>query len=512
MALSILLLVLIVTLTIFYLWMKNQYSYWKKKNIPYIKPFPLIGSLKEILTMTSCPAEQLAAVCNDKSVKNHPAFGIYLLNRPILVIKDPALSKLILIKEFNKFSDRFASADPHGDPLAFNNLFFLKGAPWREMRTKVTPVFTSGKLKQMFPLIEEIGFELNEYLCRLTKDNKTSMQEIKEISALFGTDVIASVAFGMYANCLKDENSDFRRNGKPIFKWNTMRAYEFIVMFFFPQLVKLFRAKLFPTEATKFLVDSISFVMADRAKSRIPRNDLIDILVKIKETSEAEGEDLDKKKLIAQAAVFFAAGFETSSSIISFGLHELSRKPELQKRLREEIKESLLENDGKTSYESLNAMKYLDMVVLEVLRMYPPQPFLDRICTLPKGEEEFSLRPHIDLSIPHGMPVFFPLLALQRDPKFFPNPDEFDPERFSPENKPKIIPFSYMPFGVGPHNCIGERLGVFQSKMGIVNFLRSHYVEPCEKSHEKIKLDPKGLLLSAKGGIYVNLVRDSLIC
>ncbi|XP_055856026.1 uncharacterized protein LOC129919200 [Episyrphus balteatus] len=504
------LLVIIGLLTILYIWMKYQFSYWKRQNVAYVEPLPLIGNLKGMLSMTSSPAEQLADLYNHENVKDQPAFGAYMFNKPALIVRDPELAKTILIKEYNRFADRHASVD-HNDTLAYNNLFFIKSPYWKEMRTKVSPVFTTGKLKQMFPLIEEVGYELHNYVSRLTKDTKSSIQELKDISALYSTDVIASVAFGLNANSLKDPNSEFRRNGKPIFTWTPYKAIQFIFIFFVPALVKLLRIRVFSEEGSKFLRNSINFVMTDRKKSGIPRNDLIDILVEMKKTAETEGECVDTDKFVAQAAIFFTAGFETSSSVISFGLHELSRKPEVQKRLREEIKESLIKTGGKITYESLNEMEYLSMVVQEVLRMYPPQPFLDRKCTLDENEKEFSLKPHIDFNIPNGMGVFFPIFAMQRDPKYFPNPDEFDPERFSAENKPNIPTFSFLSFGVGPRACIGERLGLFQSKMGIVNFLRGHYVEPCDKSHTKMKLDPKGMLLSANGGVYVNLVRDPLL-
>lgn len=95
--------------------------------------------------------------------------------------------------------------------------------------------------------------------------------------------------------------------------------------------------------------------------------------------------------------------------------------------------------------------------------------------------------------------------------QFFPNPDQFDPERFAPSNKHNIVPYSYMPFGVGPHNCIGERFGWIQSKLGLFNILKNHFVKPSDRMPTKIEYSPKALFLQTEHGIYINMVRDPLV-
>lgn len=82
--------------------------------------------------------------------------------------------------------------------------------------------------------------------------------------------------------------------------------------------------------------------------------------------------------------------------------------------------------------------------------MYPPLSFLDREC-----DQEYTM-PDSGIKIDVGTPVIIPVIALHRDPQYFPNPDVFDPERFSDENADKIVPFTYLPFGEGPHGCIGK--------------------------------------------------------
>lgn len=94
--------------------------------------------------------------------------------------------------------------------------------------------------------------------------------------------------------------------------------------------------------------------------------------------------------------------------------------------------------------------------------------------------------------------------------QYFPQPLDFKPERFSFENRKSITPYTYMPFGLGPHACIGERFAYLQSKIGLVEFLRNHRVEFSAKTLKLIKLDPRALILQSEGGIHLNVVRDPL--
>lgn len=157
--------------------------------------------------------------------------------------------------------------------------------------------------------------------------------------------------------------------------------------------------------------------MDERVKSGLKRNDLIDILVNFRKEAETDKTHFanDMESVIAQAAIFFSAGFETSSGTMSFALYELAKHPEVQQQVREEIREALQNSEnGELSYEQLNDLKYLHNVILEVLRFYPPLPFLDRECTAEKG---YSLHPHVNFTIPTGMPVYVSANALQMDPK-----------------------------------------------------------------------------------------------
>lgn len=147
---------LLVVITVLYIWIQRKWSYWNNKNVPYIKPVPIFGNLKEVILCSNSIGSHMRNLYNDKKFSSAPIVGIHIFHKPGLLIRDPEVIKQILVKDFNKFSNRYATSDPHSDELGANNLFFVKNPRWKQIRAKLTPVYSSGKLKQMFPLIRGV--------------------------------------------------------------------------------------------------------------------------------------------------------------------------------------------------------------------------------------------------------------------------------------------------------------------------------------------------------------------
>ena len=203
------------------------------------------------------------------------------------------------------------------------------------------------------------------------------------------------------------------------------------------------------------VLDAIKY----RQENNIVRPDMINMLMEAKGMIKSdnpkpvarEWSDVD---IVGQCFLFFFAGFETSAALTCLTAHELMENPEVQERLLEEILEVEQNLDGKPlSYEALQNMRYMDMIVQECLRKWPGAIAIDRVCnkdityTLENGEK---------WELKKGDCLWIPVVGFHRDPNYFENPNKFDPERFSEENKDKIKPFTYLPFGVGPRNCIGK--------------------------------------------------------
>lgn len=252
-------------------------------------------------------------------------------------------------------------------------------------------------------------------------ESQPYITDVKNICSRFTTDSIATIAFGVRADSLQNPQAEFHMQGRKVLEASLLRSKDFFVAFFLPKLTSLLRVKVFTEQYSNFIRKTIGHVMSERERTSTVRNDLIDILVGLRKEAALEPTKphLARKQdfLVAQAGVFFTAGFETSSSTMAFGLLELARQPALQDRLREEINNALLEDGGKLSYEKINSLEYLSMVVDEVLRMYPVLPFLDREYQSVAGQTDLSLKPYYDFKLENGTPIFIPVYGLQRDPK-----------------------------------------------------------------------------------------------
>lgn len=187
-----------------------------------------------------------------------------------------------------------------------------------------------------------------------------------------------------------------------------------------------------------------------------------------------------------------------------FIIHELAVNQDIQDRLREEVELHLTKGNGEITYESLSKMVYMDMVISETLRKYPPVIFIDRLCA-----KNYEISP----SLPGCKNVVFtpntltwlPIYSLHHDPKYFPNPSKFDPERFSDENKDNIVPYTYLPFGHGPRKCIGNRFALMETKLLVVHLLQRFVIKTTEKTVEPIIFDKKQFTLQPKGGFWIGL-------
>lgn len=190
-------------------------------------------------------------------------------------------------------------------------------------------------------------------------------------------------------------------------------------------------------------------------------------------------------------------------------MYELVRNPELQERARNEIKEMLLNHDGKLTYDGImNETPFLHSVIMETLRIYPVVSWIDRECTDPNG---YSLEPYSNFKIPYKMQIYFPVYPMHHDPKFYPNPDVFDPGRFSTENKDNLIPYTFLGFGAGPHSCVGERFGILQAKTGLIKTFMNFRLEKSHSTPPKITINPKAAIIQPDKLLLVNFVKDSLL-
>ncbi|KAH0818822.1 hypothetical protein GEV33_003969 [Tenebrio molitor] len=212
-----------------------------------------------------------------------------------------------------------------------------------------------------------------------------------------------------------------------------------------------------------------------------------------------EEKALTLNELSAQAFVFFIAGFETSSTTMTFALYEIATNPDVQEKLRKEINSVLANHEGKLTYAAMMEMSYMEKVLHETLRKYPPLPILTRVCT-----KDYTV-PNTTIKIKKGDMVGISTQALHNDPEYYPDPEKFDPERFSEENKKTRPDFTWIPFGEGPRLCIGLRFGMLQSKVGLTALLKNYKIKLSNKTHQPLQMDKQAFISSVEGGVWLDV-------
>ena len=201
--------------------------------------------------------------------------------------------------------------------------------------------------------------------------------------------------------------------------------------------------------------------------------------------------------LISNLIMLFFAGMDTSSAILAVLMYCMAKNPVVQEQHYDEIKDALGQSDDcELDYNTIQTLPYLDMVVNEALRFYPLGDH-ERKCV-----KDYTL-PGSSFTIPKGMMVYMPATGIMSDARYFPNPEQFNPENFSKENKEKRNPYAFMPFGIGPRNCIGNRLALLNLKSGLVHLLSGFKVLTCDKTPEELIVHPTSGNIDVKGGIWV---------
>lgn len=361
---SLILALVLILLSLIYFFIKFKYSFWSSRGIPFEPPTFPYGNFKGFGTKQ--PAATIVQDIYMKLKGKSPFFGIFAFLVPIVVFTDLDFIKQILIKDFNYFVDRVTYFNEKDDPLSAH-LFSLRGDKWKNLRQKLSPTFTSGKIKMMFPTVVDVADKLIMKLKEISMEN--SEIEIKDIMARYTTDVIGSCAFGINCDSLENPDNEFRRTGMNVFQFPCNTGFMQLFLFSFKEIGNFLRIKNFKKEVTDFFVKVVEETVKFRDENNIKRNDFMELCLQLKNKGKLEDDKTGKlvtltvDEICAQAFIFFLAGFETSSTTMSFALFELARNQIVQDKARKEVKDVLEKHDGNFTYEALLEMKYLDQVI-----------------------------------------------------------------------------------------------------------------------------------------------------
>lgn len=346
-----------------YWFLKKKYQYFENLGIPYTKPSMIFGNMAGV-GQTKHVGDVINEIYAEHKEKDGLC-GFFTLISPSLLVYDPEYIKDIMIKDFNNFTDRGMYVNEEDDPLSAH-LFSIEAEKWRFLRNKLSPAFTSGKIKNMFSTITDKSDNLVIAMDKIANSKNNSM-DAKAMLTSFTVDVISSTVFGMETNTLRGDHPEVLEITRKVFA--DISPLKFFVMFSFPKIAKFLKMKNFSDTVNDFFFNIMGSNMKNREDNNIIRKDFLDMLMQLKNKGSIDGEiSTDTRKLtfnesVAQGFLFFFAGSDTSSSAISFALLELARNPKVQEKLREEIKEKTASSNGSLTYDNIHEMTYLNYVV-----------------------------------------------------------------------------------------------------------------------------------------------------
>ncbi|XP_043251551.1 cytochrome P450 9e2-like [Colletes gigas] len=489
---------LLVVLSIWY-YLTRQYNYFEKRGIPYPKQLTQIRNMWDAIVKQKPVTDLVEEIYN----VHHEAIyvGFYDFMRPVITIRDIELVKSITVKYFEHFQDHQGFQDLQDEPLFSKNLFGLCGDRWREIRTLLSPAFTSSKMKSMFKLMLECADQYGNFMATLPEDKRTL--ELKDTFTRYTNDVIATCAFGVSVNSITDRNNKFYEYGRESTNFGRLAMLKIAMFRCVPFLVKMFGIKLVSRRVEDFFKDLVESTIKYRDDNNVVRPDMIQLMMETR-GKLGPGKELTIDDMTAQAFTFFFGGFESTSALMCFAAYEVGVNPDVQKRLQEEIDQVLENCKGEVTYDAINGLKYLDAVIYEALRIYPVIVVADRRCT-----KAFELPPALPGLKPYVIQkdeyLWIPIYGIQHDPAYFKEPKKFNPDRFLPDAKVVLNSGTFLSFGMGPRMCIGNRFALLETKVLLFNIFARCNLKPCSKTCIPMKLMQKGFALTSKEGFWFDI-------
>ncbi len=246
--------------------------------------------------------------------------------------------------------------------------------------------------------------------------------------------------------------------------------------------------------ARAYLDDLIYGLIKERRQSDGEGDDLLSMLTQVRyEDAESEEDSKMSDEMVRDEAVsLYIAGHDSTATVLAYAFHLLSQNPDVESRFHAELDDALGDRDA--TLDDLPNLPLTDQIITETMRLYPPLWALARMVFEP-----------IELGgyrIPPGVPVVASPIITQRDPRWFDNPLEFRPERWTPEFRRELPRFAYFPFGGGPHQCIGEGFALMEAKIALATLHRSWHAE----ARSEAEIAPQ-ITLKVKGGMPMRLER-----
>lgn len=502
----------------------HKYSFWSRRNVRTPRPIPIMGNLLPFLLN---PRQKLDLEWTKKYGK---VFGYYIGTQPRLVCADPNVLKKICIKDFDVFPNHLFAT--HKNEIQQHTLINQKDDQWRMKRAVVSPSFSSARIKSMYKTLNEFGVELADAFRSRISDSIGGQQgAVIDPADLFGVYCITSTLCTFYGIDIRTGSGKANSNDqvlsevtRKVLKQNPVR---FAVSSLLPaKLLAWLKFSDFSSGPVKFLFKRAVKIIENRRNSQIIRNDVLQLLMdaQLNDKSDSDSsEELKNHHLAIDGAMmqseqrkwrkmssrltqvevsslvtsFMFIATETTTALLRHATYLLAHHQDVQQKLYEVLREIRQANGSEAfKYDDLSSCKYLDCVINETLRLMPSIIFMDRVASDDYYIEEY------DIHVPKGTVVELAYYAVQRDPDFWPEPDKFNPDRFSAENKPNIVQGSFIPFGLGPRVCVGYRYALIKAKIALATVVTQFMIDKAPGT----KYPPENNKISFINNSYSNLL------
>ncbi|GAB6023835.1 hypothetical protein CHUAL_008576 [Chamberlinius hualienensis] len=487
---------LIINLIVYSLYQRYKvFRFFKNLGIDGPKPNLLFGNFHKLEIGSDRAVQQMA----EWQKMYGKVYGYYKGTLPTLVIGDVEMIKMLLIRDFHVFSDRYQS--PLSLKAVDNSLVGLTGKRWKEVRKMLTTTFSAAKMKILYTTTNGVVTKFLEQIERRVDVDF----DIHDLFQRMTLQVIAETALAFKVDSLGDENETTFKKLKKFMKQTGSKLSEFLMYFpIFVPLIQLYATNL-KIPMVEDVIDNLLKAINLRRSHQVNAKsiDIVQLMLESSEEPMMESVvgETDKKtkqlsspltdyEIASNCWLFLLAGFETTATALGYLAHTLSIYPDIQDKVHEEIVNHI---KGEPTYEDINNLPYLDQVINETLRVYPPVVlFLNRIAA-----ENYQLN---GIQFPKGLKIEIPIYNVHYDPDYWPEPEKFDPDRFSPENKSSVNPNAFLPFGAGPRNCIGLRFALMEIKCTMARLLSKYRLVSTPKTlHPPIVFIPHATRIPKKG-------------
>lgn len=264
-----------------YYYCTSTFGKWERLGVPYARPLvPLFGNFWRVAIGVDHTVDAYKRIYD--RLAGHGYGGFFQLRTPFLMIRDPALVNRVLVTDSSYFPDHGFYTDLRTNPLS-NHLFFMEGSRWHTMRSKLSPAFTSRKLKAVYGQIKECSDQLMSNIDGRLRAGDDRF-DVRDVIAKYATDVIGTCAFGIKMNAVNDDSSEFRTYGKKLLAPSVKTYFRAAVQMISPRLFEMMRFKDFPDDSAEFYRSIIQATFAYRESNEISgRQDIIHYLMMAKQ-------------------------------------------------------------------------------------------------------------------------------------------------------------------------------------------------------------------------------------